>query len=96
MRSIISTTVATLRQCAYNLVMDSRGAFNRHFSVRLAQPMPGLFIKLPFLPFSAWVEWGQPHAGFGTERTSTTDLAFFLGTVRGSLSIESKIERNET
>lgn len=93
MRSIISTIAATLRQSAFNLAMDCRDAFNRHFSLSFAQPMPGLFIKAPFLPLSAWVEWGQPHAGFGTERTSKTDLAFYLGTVRGSLSIESKTER---
>jgi hypothetical protein len=95
MRSIISAIAATLRQSTYNLVMDSRDAFNRHFSLSFAQPMPGFFIKVPFLPLSAWVEWGQPHARFGTERSSARSLEFFLGTVRGVFSIETKVERNE-
>lgn len=95
MRSIISAIVATLRQSAYNLVMDSRDAFNRHFSLSFAQPMPGLFIKVPFLPLSAWVEWGTPHTGFGTERSSARSLEFFLGTVRGVLSVEAKIDETK-
>lgn len=94
MRSIISTIAATIRQSAYNLAMDCREAFNRHFSLSFAKPMSGLFIKVPLLPLSAWVEWGQPNAGFGTERTSGANLEFFLGTVRGVLSVEAKIEKD--
>lgn len=94
MRSIISAIVATLRQSAYNLAMDCRDACARHFSLSFAQPMPGLFIKVPFLPLSAWVEWGTPHAGFGAERSGGS-LEFFLGTVRGVLSVEAKIDETK-
>lgn len=81
MRSIISAIAATLRQSAYNLVMDCRDVLNRHVDFFYLEGQGGLFLKAPFLPLSAWAEWGQPHAGFGI--------------VRGSLSIEPKIERNE-
>jgi hypothetical protein len=94
MRSIISAIAAAFRQSAYNLVMDCRDAFNRHVDFFYLEGQGGLFLKAPFLPLSAWVEWGQPHAGFGTERTNAGSLEFFLGTIRGVFSIETKIERN--
>lgn len=95
MHSIISAIAATLRQSACNLAMDCRDAFSRHVDFFYLENQGGLFLKAPFLPLSAWVEWGQPHAGFGTERPNAGNLEFFLGTVRGVLSIETKVERNE-
>jgi hypothetical protein len=90
MRNIFSSIIEAVR----NLALDFRDEWSRHFSLNIGGTMSGLFVKVPFLPLSAWVEWGTPNAGTGFERRSSTDLEFFLGTVRGVLSIESKIERH--
>ncbi|MGW9232950.1 hypothetical protein ACWGPT_19000 [Pseudorhizobium sp. NPDC055634] len=89
MRNII----ASISEAAQAVAVDFRDACSRHFSLSIGGTMPGLFIKVPLLPLSAWVEWGAPAAGFGVARNSETDLEFFLGRVRGVFSVEPKAER---
>ncbi|MDR6816264.1 hypothetical protein J2X76_001418 [Neorhizobium sp. 2083] len=91
MRNIITGIIQT----ADCIVSGFRDAISRHFSLNIGGSMPGLFVRVPFTSLSTWVEWGAPHAGYGTERASTTNLEFFLGTIRGVLSVEKRIERHE-
>lgn len=88
MQHIITAAV----QAADGLALDMRAVIDRHFSLSIGGSMTGLFIRVPFTRLSAWVEWGQPHAGFGFARPSQRDLEFFMGTVRGVFSVEPKIE----
>lgn len=88
MRNIITGLIETIR----DIILDIRAAVSRHFSLSIGGSMPGLFVKLPLTSFSFWLEWGTPAAGWGTERASATDVEFFLGTVRGVLSVEKKTE----
>jgi len=88
MRNIITGIIET----AQHLAMDFREMASRHFSLNVSGDMQGLFLKVPFTSLSAWVEWGAPHAGYGTNRESQTDVEFFLGTIRGVLSMEKKTE----
>ncbi|MCB5203184.1 hypothetical protein LH464_11955 [Neorhizobium sp. T786] len=88
MRNII----IRITEAAQAIAMDFRDACSRHVSLNIGGDMPGLFVKVPFTSASAWVEWGTPHAGYGTNRESETELEFFLGTIRGVLSIEKKTE----
>ena len=89
MRNIITS----ISKAAQAVAVDFRDACSRHFSLSIGGDMPGLFIKAPLLPLSAWVEWGVPAAGFGAGRSSGTDLEFFLGCVRGVVSVEPKAEK---
>ena len=89
MRNII----ASISEAAQAVALDFRDALSRHFSLSIGGDMPGLFIKVPLLPLSAWVEWGVPAGGFGAGRSSETDLEIFLGGVRGVFSVEPKAER---
>lgn len=88
MQNIITAAI----RVAEGLALDTRAVIDRHFSFGIGGSMPGLFLRVPFTRLSAWVEWGKPHAGFGFERPSKTDLEFFMGTVRGVLSVEPKME----
>ncbi|CDN56525.1 Hypothetical protein RG1141_CH42110 [Neorhizobium galegae bv. officinalis bv. officinalis str. HAMBI 1141] len=90
MRNILTGMTET----AHHLALALRDALSRHFSLSIGGDMPGLFVKVPFTSFSAWAEWGAPHAGYGTERASATDIEFFLGTVRGVLSVEKTVEQH--
>ncbi|MEV5055857.1 hypothetical protein MRBLRH13_001466 [Agrobacterium radiobacter] len=82
-------------EAARRVVLDFRDTFSRHFSLSIGGSMPGLFLKVPFTSVSAWVEWGKLNAGYGIVRASLTDIEFFLGSVRGVLSVEQKVERYE-
>ena len=90
MRHIITAIIEAAQDYAYII----RQAVSRHFSFGHGGSMSGLFLKVPFLPLSAWIEWGAPPAGFGTERSGKHSLEFFMGTVRGVLCIEKTVERD--
>ena len=55
MRNII----VSISEAAQAVAVDFRDACSRHFSLSIGGTMPGLFIKVPLLPLSAWVEWGR-------------------------------------
>lgn len=64
-------------------------AVEYHFGLYRDGPEPGVFIRLPFTSFSAWLEWREVFGGVSIERESGT-LIIWLGRVEAKFSADPK------
>lgn len=75
-----------------NFVLDVRDAIaetvRSHFDFFHDGWKPqGVFLRLPFTRISIWLERPEQSVGWGHEANGPTDREFYLGRLRGVLSV---------
>ncbi len=91
MRNIITSIIETARV----LASDFRDRIKSHFDMFIGpetNTLNSIYFRMPGTRVELFVERSNVNVGFGYESTSG-NVEFFLGKVRGVVSIEKKAER---
>lgn len=93
MRNIITGIIETVRY----LPLDFRDWAKSHFGMFFepeTDALHSVYFRMPWTRAGLFVERSNVNVGFGYER-DTGNLEFFLGKVRGVVSIETEAGRQE-
>lgn len=91
MRNIITSIIETVRV----LASDFCNWIKSHFDMFIepeTNTLNSVYFRMPGTRVELFVERSSVNVGFGYERTSG-NVEFFLGEIRGVVSIETKAER---
>ncbi|HBT68495.1 MAG TPA: hypothetical protein DEB63_09965 [Agrobacterium sp.] len=90
MRNIITSIIETARV----LASDFRDRIKSHFDMFFepeTNALHSVYFRMPWTRVELFIERSSVNVGFGYERDGG-NLEFFLGKVRGVVSIETKAE----
>ncbi|MCA2370845.1 hypothetical protein ATU3B_04340 [Agrobacterium genomosp. 3 str. CIP 111-78] len=90
MRNIITGTIETACFLALDFRDGARSHFDMFFELE-TNALNSIYFRMPWTRVELFVERSNVNVGFGYERASG-NVEFFLGKVRGVVSIETKVE----
>lgn len=91
MRNIITGIIEAVRFLASDFRDWAKSPFDMFFEPE-TNALNSVYFRMPWTRVELFVERSGVNVGFGFERVSG-NLEFFLGKVRGVVSIETKAER---